>query len=47
MQDRLEHAPLPEYDDRFAHRMDSHLYKYVYYIDRDLLFEDLFQKLAR
>lgn len=47
MKDRLEHAPLPEYDDRYARRVDSHLYKYVYYIDRDLLFEDLFRKLAR
>ena len=47
MRDRLEHAPLPEYDHRYAPRVDSHLYKYVYYIDRDLLFEDLFAKLAK
>ncbi len=47
MRDRLEHAPLPEYDHRYARRVDSHLYKYVYHIDRDLLFEDLFSKLAR
>ena len=47
MQDRLEHAPLPEYDHRYARRMDSSLYKYVYYIDRDLLFEDLFAKLSK
>jgi inosine-uridine nucleoside N-ribohydrolase len=47
MQDRLEHAPVPEYDDRYARRTDSHPYKYVYYIDRDLLFEDLFAKLAK
>lgn len=47
MQDRLEHAPLPEHDHRYARRMDSSLYKYVYYIDRDLLFEDLFAKLSK
>jgi inosine-uridine nucleoside N-ribohydrolase len=47
MMDRLEHAPLPEYDHRYAQRVDSQLYKYVYYIDRDLLFEDLFAKLAK
>ena len=47
MRDRLEHAPLPEYDHRYAHRVDSHLYKYVYSIDRDALFEDLFAKLSK
>ena len=47
MYDRLEHAPLPEYDNRYSRRLDSHLYKYVYYIDRDLLFEDLFTKLQK
>ena len=46
-QDRLEHAPMPEYDHRYARRMDSQLYRYVYSIDRDLLFEDLFAKLAK
>ncbi len=45
MQDRLEHAPIPEYDHRYSLSRDTHLYKYVYYIDRDKLFEALFKKL--
>ncbi len=46
MQDRLEHAPIPEYDHRYSFSRDTHLYKYVYYIDRDRLFEALFKKLG-
>lgn len=47
MDDRFEHAPIPEYDHHFARNNTRHLYKYVYHINRDLLFEDLFTKLQR
>ncbi|MCI8887136.1 MAG: nucleoside hydrolase [Hungatella sp.] len=47
MKDRIEHAPMPEYDDRYSCLRDSHLYRYVYYINRDRLLEDLIQKLTR
>ena len=46
MEDRLEHIPLPGYDDRYARDPASHLYRYVYHIHRDALFADLFQRLA-
>ena len=46
MQDRLVHVPVPEYDHRYALSQYTHLYKYVYHIDRDRLFEDLFKKLC-
>lgn len=45
--DRLEHTPVPEYDHRFAPNPDGIFYRYVYSIDRDRLFQDLFEKLAR
>lgn len=45
VEDRLEHAPIPEYDHRFARDRTRHLYRYVYHIHRDALFEDLFFKL--
>lgn len=47
MDDRLEHAPIPEYDGHWAFDRNRHLYKYVYHIKRDNLFADLFEKLAR
>ena len=47
MRDRIEHAPMPEYDDRYSRLTDSHLYRYVYYINRDRLLEDLIQKLTK
>lgn len=46
MEDRLEHAPVPQYDDRYARDPTRHLYRYVYHIHRDALFADLFQRLA-
>ena len=30
MSDRIEYAPLPEYDNRYSQRKNSHFYKYVY-----------------
>lgn len=47
MEDRLEYAPIPEYDDRYAYSKNRHFYKYVYYINRDGLLEDLVKKLTR
>ena len=45
--DCLVPAPIPEYDDRYAFDPTNHLIKYVYYIDRDRLMADLFEKLAK
>lgn len=47
MKDRLEKSPIPEYDHHYGFDPTRHLIKYVYYIDRDRLFADLFTKLAR
>lgn len=47
MRDRLEHSPIPEYDHRYAFDATRHFIRYVYDIDRDKLFEDLFLTLAR
>ncbi len=47
MEDRLEHSPIPEYDDRYAFDKSRHLIKYVYYIKRDHLLEDLVNKLTK
>lgn len=46
MFDELRHAIIPEYDRHYAHCGSNHLFKYVYKIHRDNLFEDLFKKLA-
>lgn len=46
MKERYEHSPIPEYDYRYAFDHTRHMIKYVYQINRDLLFEDLFTKLA-
>ncbi|MCB7068064.1 nucleoside hydrolase [Enterocloster citroniae] len=47
MEDCLMHSPIPEYDDRYAFDNTRHMIKYVYYINRDNLFEDLISKLKR
>lgn len=46
MQDTLIASPIPEYDHHYAQDPTRHFIKYVYHIDRDALFEDLFQKLG-
>ncbi|MDR2747018.1 MAG: nucleoside hydrolase [Treponema sp.] len=46
MQDRLEPSPIPEYDHRWSIDPRRHLYRYVYRINRDKLFEELFKRLA-
>ena len=47
MAERLIHAPIPEYDGRYALSEDTHLMKYIWHIKRDALFADLFEKLKR
>lgn len=45
MEDRYEHSPIFEYDFRYAAEKGKHFIKYVYHINRDILFEDMFHKL--
>lgn len=47
MNDRIEYAPVPEYDNRYSIRKEGHFYRYVYYINRDNLLEDLVEKLTK
>lgn len=47
MKDCLIHSPIPEYDNRYAFDDRRHFIKYVYYIKRDNLFADLFEKLKK
>lgn len=47
MSDRLEYAPLPQYDHHYTLRRDSHFYRYVYHINKDRLMQDLVEKLTR
>lgn len=44
--DRFEHSPIPEYDDHYSFDKRRHLIRYVYYLDRDAVFQDLFKKLS-
>ena len=46
MEDRLESAPIPEYDNRWSFDFRRPPIAYVYEIHRDRLMEDLFRKLA-
>jgi hypothetical protein len=46
MLDRLEPSPIPEYDHNYAFNKTRHPIRYVYHINRDALFEDLFNTLA-
>ena len=46
MQDRLIPSPIPEYDKHYAVNENRHFIKYVYSINRDALFEDLFRVLG-
>jgi len=46
MHDRLIASPIPEYDGSYGIGPDRHLIRYVYHIDRDALFEDLFNVLG-
>lgn len=42
----LEHSPIPEYDHHYSFDKTRHFIRYVYGINRDKLFNDLFTKLA-
>ena len=42
----LRHSPIFEYDNRYAFDETRHLYRYVYHVDKDLIFNDLFNKLG-
>lgn len=43
----LRHAPIPEYDDRYAFDDGRHFIRYVYGINRDQLMNDLFKRLIK
>lgn len=47
MEERLIPCPIPEYDDRWGKDPTRHLIKYVYSVNRDAIFQDLFQKLSQ
>ncbi len=47
MQDRLVHSPVPQYDMYASRDERRHLIKYVWHVNRDNIFEDLFEALAR
>ena len=44
--DRLLPVAMPEYDGLRAENPDAHWMRYVYHVDRDAIFEDMFKKLA-
>ena len=46
MDDCLIHSPIPEYDHRYSFDPRRHMIRYVYHINRDELFADLFAKLT-
>ena len=46
MSDKLIHSPIPEYDRQYAYDETRHLIRYVYWINRDALMEDLFRVLG-
>lgn len=46
MLERTVSAPIPEYDGYWAFDRSRHFIQYVYHINRDCLFEDLFERLG-
>lgn len=44
--DRIIPAPLPEYDHRFAVNSEAQPIRYVYWLERDKIYADLFQSLG-
>lgn len=46
MTEELRHSPIPEYDNRYAFDNSRHFMNYVSHINRDALFQDLFEKLG-
>lgn len=47
MEDRYEHSPVFEYDLHYGTDRGRHFIKYVYHINRDILFEDMFEKFIK
>lgn len=47
MADEIIPALIPQYDHHYSVRQDRHPMKYVYYINRDALLQDLVEKLSR
>lgn len=47
MYDRLEPSPIPEYSHRYSFDKKRHPIRYVYYIDRDKLMNDLVENLTK
>ena len=46
MRDKLISAPIPEYDEEYCTNTNRHFIKYVYQVNRDALFEELFKRLT-
>ena len=46
MSSRIEHSPIPEYGNHYCFDPRRHLYRYVYHINRDSLFKELFERLS-
>lgn len=46
MEDYLMPSPIPEYDGHYSVDQKRHLMRYVYHVNRDKVFSDLFTKLA-
>ena len=46
MRDEIIAAPIPEYDGHWGFDPRRHWIRYIYQIERDLLFEDLFNTLT-
>ena len=46
METRIVSTPLPAYDGYYSFSDNRHPMKYIYMVHRDLIFEDLFRKLA-
>ena len=44
--DALVHAPVPSYENGYIHDYRRHLMKVATYVNRDLIFADLFKKIA-
>jgi len=46
MKDRLVPSPIPQYDHHYSFDPERHFIRYVYHVNRDAVFEDLFTKLT-
>jgi hypothetical protein len=44
--DKVIPAPIPSYDHGYVFDSRRHFMKVVYYVNRDAIFEDMFQKIA-